>query len=268
MRIPANRKQTDSKKEMFRMKRLIGSAVLVMLFTVGGRAQVSVVNAASYDPGFPVSPGSLASAFGSFGTVPETHTAGVPLETTLGQVQLFVNNVAAPLHHVNSGQINFQVPASTPAGRVPIRVVNNGTEVATGTMDVLDAAPGLFFITTDPQQQGSVQNQDFSDNGEQRPAIRGQVLILYATGQGPLTSPIPDGAGAPSEPPAQTTTAPKVFISVDEAAVEFSGMAPGFAGLWQINVRIPNKSYITGQVPIFVVKDGIASNTISVWVAP
>jgi uncharacterized protein (TIGR03437 family) len=59
-----------------------------------------------------------------------------------------------------------------------------------------------------------------------------------------------------------------VFISVDEAAVEFSGMAPNFAGLWQINVRVPNKSYITGQVPIFVVKDGIASNTISVWVAP
>ena len=268
MRIPANRKQTDSRKELFMMKRLMGSAVLVILFTVAGQAQVAVVNAASFDPRFPVSPGSLASAFGSFGAVAELHAPGLPLETTLSQVQVFINDVAVPLLHVNSGQINFQVPASTQVGRWPIRVVNNGTEVAAGTVDILDAAPGLFFNTTDPQQQGAVQNQDSSDNAEQRPAIRGQALIIYATGQGPLNSPIPDGAGAPSEPPAQTTTAPKVFISVDEAAVEFSGMAPNFAGLWQINVRVPNKSYITGQVPIFVVKDGIASNTISVWVAP
>ena len=268
MHISAYRKQADSSEKEFWMKRLVGSLVLMILFAAAGQAQseVAVVNGASFRAGFPVSPGSLASAFGSFGTVTQGGAPALPLGTELNGVQVFVNDVAAPLLFVSEGQINFQVPASMP-GRVPIRVVNAGTVVAEGTVDIIQSAPGLFHVTTDPQKQGAALNQDFSANGEQRPAIRGQVIQLFGTGQGPLSSPIPDGEGAPSDNPARTTSMPQVFVSVDEAEVLFSGMAPGFVGLWQINVRIPDQSYIAGQVPVFVVKDGIESNQISVWVA-
>jgi uncharacterized protein (TIGR03437 family) len=58
-----------------------------------------------------------------------------------------------------------------------------------------------------------------------------------------------------------------VFVSVDEAVVQFSGMSPQFPGIWQINAIVPNREYISGQVPLAVMIDGVPSNQVSFWVA-
>jgi uncharacterized protein (TIGR03437 family) len=58
-----------------------------------------------------------------------------------------------------------------------------------------------------------------------------------------------------------------VFVGPEEAAVEFSGLAPGYVGLWQINARVPDVASITGQMPVVIVtSEGYASNAVTIWV--
>src|SRR6185436_18623945 len=99
----------------------------------------------------------------------------------------------------------------------------------TGSVRVMSAAPGIFSNSTG----GAVLNQDGSLNTDSVRARRGQVIQIYATGPGALDRPIEDGAAAPSSPLALTTSKPDVFVAGVPATVQFSGMAPGFAGLWQ-----------------------------------
>ena len=65
---------------------------------------------------------------------------------------------------------------------------------------------------------------------------------------------------------ALTTSTPEVFIAGVPAAVQFSGMAPGFSGLWQINAVVPERAFITGRVPLQVYMDGVDSNEVTIFV--
>ena len=49
--------------------------------------------------------------------------------------------------------------------------------------------------------------------------------------------------------------------------VEFSGLAPGYVGLWQIDARVPDAASIPGLVPVVIVAPwGFASNAVTIWV--
>lgn len=229
------------------------------------QAQVAVVNAASFSPNFPVSPGSLASAFGTFAGGAEEIAGTLPLPTTLGGVQILVDGTACPLIFASGGQINFQVPSATTPGRHAVSVTVNGAQVAQGTIDVIAAGPGLFVLdAADVAQPGAVVNADGSINGPDNPASIGDTVLVYGTGLGPLDTPVADG-----EPPAgivRGTSETKVLFADAEGVVHFSGLAPDFVGLWQLNVTIPDRSYITGQVPVLVIQGGISTNAVSIWV--
>jgi uncharacterized protein (TIGR03437 family) len=80
-------------------------------------------------------------------------------------------------------------------------------------------------------------------------------------------SELPDnGAEAPLDRLIATTTATKVFVSVAEAAVQFSGLAPGLVNAWQINVSVPNESFVSGLVPVYASLGNLRTNTVSIWV--
>jgi uncharacterized protein (TIGR03437 family) len=78
--------------------------------------------------------------------------------------------------------------------------------------------------------------------------VRGQYIILYGTGVGPVPNPPVDGAASTGQP---ASDFPQVYIASSggttanplpafiQCTVNYSGLAPGFAGLWQINVLIP-----------------------------
>jgi uncharacterized protein (TIGR03437 family) len=250
------------------MKDALKTLLLCGLFSVVLPAQsISVINGARFEVKYPVSPGSYAQAYGTFSGVATTAASTVPLPTTLDGVQVFVNNVAAPIYAVSSASVSFVVPYATQAGRAPVRIVRNGAELATGSADVVPVSPGIFFVLGDALAQGGILNQSSQYAIQNAPATRGSTIQIFATGQGALDTTVADGAVPASGTLARALGTTKVFISVDEAQVTFSGLSPQFPGLWQINAVIPNKAYIAGQVPVVVTINGVPSNQVSFWVA-
>jgi uncharacterized protein (TIGR03437 family) len=90
------------------------------------------------------------------------------------------------------------------------------------------------------------------------PAKRGGVIQLFANSLGPVTNPPGDGVPATGSPLSQTTTTPIVMIGGAQAQVLFSGLAPGYPALYQINVTVPQSAQ-TGTVPISIQIGGVTS---------
>jgi len=242
----------------------------------------TVVNAASNALTVPVAPGSIASLYGSGlagGTAGATTTTW-PL--TLLNRQVVVNDQnAAPLDYLSATQTNFQVPSNTPLGtqRVAVRLADTGELVAGGSFLIQSAAPGIFTVNTQGSGQAAVLNQDYTPNSASNPAPVGSIVSIYGTGQGQVSPAIPDGTPAPLGSLSQTVAVPttsaqsclnspnSMCVAIGSAfgAVSFTGLAPGFIGLWQINVMIPAGAG-TGSLGLRVVIDGSTSNLVTVAV--
>ena len=98
------------------------------------------------------------------------------------------------------------------------------------------------------------------------PAQRGQVVLIFATGLGPVNNPPPTGRPAASaEPLSRTTALPRVTIGGRDSAVEFSGLAPAFVGLYQLNARVADDAP-PGDQDLLVEIGGQASRPVKISV--
>jgi uncharacterized protein (TIGR03437 family) len=202
-----------------------------------------VVNAASYEPG--VSPGGLATIFGTdLTSVSGTVIAGTnPWPTTLGNVNVTVNGVYAPIFSVayanGEDQISFQVPYDAAVGpqSAHIRVFDQGFETANFYADSFSEDPGIFMYQG--QYAVALNGTDYSLIGPDNPIFPGEYAVLYTTGLGPVSLHLSDGYGAPSSPLAYTMDPFQVMLDGEVCTVYFSGLAPGFAGLYQVNFQVP-----------------------------
>jgi uncharacterized protein (TIGR03437 family) len=242
---------------------------------------VIVVNAATFQSGVPVAPGSIVT-LGGAGLSADTATASGTWPTALANRQVVVNDqLPAPIYYMAPGQTNFQVPGNAPLGtqRIAVRVADTGELVSGGSVLVAAAGPGLFTINQTGSGQGAVTNQDFSVNSSSNPALSGSTITLYGTGQGQVSPAVLDGQPAPSAPLSNTVAVPTsdaktcqnnqpsvcVQVGTTFGNISYSGLAPGFIGLWQINVALPQG--VTGSnVPVRVVINGTPSNTVSIAV--
>ena len=244
-------------------------AVLLGLLPAAAQApgQIAIVNAASFRADQPVAPGSIISVFGGFGTTATTVAPGFPLPTTLAGVTVNINNANVPLIFVSRTQINVQLPAGLAPGRYNVRVTTAQNE-SNGVIRVMAAAPGVFPLAgSENPPRGAILNQDgVTVNSATSPAARGSVVIVYCTGASAFERPVPDANANPGEIN-RTVSLPQVFVGGVEAEVLFSGRAPGLvSGAWQINVRVPDRAFIRGQVIMQVFMDGVDSNEVSLFV--
>jgi uncharacterized protein (TIGR03437 family) len=101
-----------------------------------------------------------------------------------------------------------------------------------------------------------------------RPARRGEVVEIYATGLGRVTNPPALGEASPASPLSATVATPNVLIGGVAAEVMFSGLAPNLVGLYQINARISPLSQTGDFVPVTVRigPEGRESNTVTIAV--
>jgi uncharacterized protein (TIGR03437 family) len=228
------------------------------------------LNGANFVVGRALAPGSIASLFPlgihftdqtvSFNELPRP----LPMPRTLADIQVLVNDQPAPLFFVSPTQINFQVPMSAPdSGNAEIQVmrVSTGQILAGGPVPMNVASPGLFTADNTGTGQILALNQNSTINSPENPAARGSVISLFATGQGFVPNAPADGS--PAEGIRETPEKPRVIINtafVNDEDILFSGLAPGFVGLWQINVRIPMTTLPGNDILVVLVHKSIPSN--------
>ncbi len=222
----------------------------------------SVVHAAAYTSD--ISPGSLISIFGQ--NLGEDAAAGsLPLPSMLGGTCVTFGDVTVPLLMTSAVQINAQVPTNLRAGAYAVTVRSPAGAAASAPAQVRVAAssPGIFANTA-TGEAALFHADDFSPVTRQDPARRDEVLVLFATGLPPAAGVnLQPGAPAPAQPLA-TTVRPKVFIgdpriSEAEMIVEWSGFAPGFVGLNQINIRVHGDRIRGERLPVSIEIGNVSS---------
>jgi uncharacterized protein (TIGR03437 family) len=243
-----------------------------------------VVDNAGFVNGQAVASGSIAAVFGTqLSTTGPANASGFPLPTTLGGVQVLVNGVAVPLFYTDANQADVQIPFGLVTASVLVQVLRNGQPSNRVSATVDSVAPRLFALrqlpgAPDGNAYGAVLNSDATlalpanlAPGS-HPARPGDVLTIFALGLGPVSPAVNTGAPAPSvEPLARTTNAVQlVYGSGTGGSVTantlYSGLAPFFAGLYQINVLLP-QGVPTGNVPVTISMQGHVSNIVDMAVA-
>jgi len=236
----------------------------------------TIGNAASYAR--ELSPNVLASVFGlDFAVAGRTRAAGsgdfvngaFPQE--LACVAIEVAGRRAPITYVQNDQINFQIPAGTPTGPVPLMVYlnpgrQNELRSDQATITIASHAPAFFTFNNQSIAAQTATFQTIAD-----PAVvpggvrarRGEVVILYGTGFG-LTNPIYQAGEIPS---AVASLRDQITVTVGgtvlpASEILYAGLSPGIiSGLQQFNIRLP-QSVGSGNVPISITVGGVASSTV------
>lgn len=148
-------------------------------------------------------------------------------------------NISVPGHltYVSPTQVNVQVPWELQGqSSVQMKVTLDGDLVGNVfTVPVASAAPAFFSYS------GIAIATDLSGNliGTSNPAKRGQVIVLYANGLGPVNSQPNSGDPAGASPLPSTTNNALVTIGGQTANVAYAGLVPSLPGLYQINVTVP-----------------------------
>jgi uncharacterized protein (TIGR03437 family) len=236
------------------------TALMVYGLLPAGSGTLGISNGASGDANA-ISPGSIVSIYGQG----LAHTATVADQYPLPQpivagASVTMNGWPAPIFYASPGQLNVQVPFEV-SGPVTVTVSVDGVPVNAGTITVHDAGPGIFLLG---QGRAAALNADYSINTSSNPVAVGKALSLYVTGLGAMSPVIATGAAASGDSPSSSTVGVTATIGGKPATVIFAGGAPGYAGLDQVNVTVPQLSPGDYPVRIFAGSAGSNSATISV----
>jgi len=176
-----------------------------------------------------VSPGALVNIDGAeFG--PEAQASALPLPRVLGDRFVAVEGVRVPLIAASPGNIRVAIPGDISAGTASVVVSSGG--LASNTADVVVAAATPLII--------GVVHQDGSNVTLANPPIPGEALSIYAVGLGAVGANLNAGVASPFNPLAVTAAMPEIVLGVVAAPVLWSGLTPGYVGLYQVNILVPS----------------------------
>jgi uncharacterized protein (TIGR03437 family) len=223
-----------------------------------------VVSGASYAQNS-LSPGSIISLFGENLASTVASSAALPLPITLGGVTVSVNNILCPLYYVSPNQINLQLPyALAGESMVSMIVERNGAASEPVVFEIGSVNPAFF--TTNMQGSGDgcvLHNTDDTLVTPSHPAVPGEYVQLFCTGLGEVTPQVASGEVAMSDPLSWCVTTPTVMVGGIAATVVFAGLAPGFVGVYLVNIQIPEGSPVGDAVALILTVDGVESNVVT-----
>ncbi|MDZ7637872.1 MAG: hypothetical protein U5J83_06420 [Bryobacterales bacterium] len=231
----------------------------------------SVVHGASFAKG-DFAPNTFISIFGenlawSTRSVTAANLQANTLPTSLNGVQVLIGPTNGFLVFVSPGQINALIDSRLTPGTYQLRILRDSLAGPVATVRIAETAPGLFSVTDGVPV---VTRPDGSLVTAQHPARPGQIVILWATGLGPTLPSMRPGELPRGAAPLDQKSPFQVNLNgspVPAGHVLYAGVAPGFAGLYQINLLLPED---TPANPVIRVGYG---NTLSplnhtIYVAP
>ena len=231
-----------------------------------------VVNNGTFSLDDKLSQGDITAVFGDqFTAAAPTLASSLPLATTLGDIQVLINNQPVPLYYASVNQINFLIPYDAPTGDTTLTVVRGGQKGNTVGIHIDPVAPALLLINGGPYAI-MVTPQNALTGIPSAPAHPGDVIVLYAIGLGPTNPVVVSGAASPSGPPASLNPAPQICFGAPNPLAPssncvdpfFAGLTPGLVGLYQLNFTVPSTVPTGNDVQLFVRSGNALSNVISV----
>jgi uncharacterized protein (TIGR03437 family) len=168
-----------------------------------------------------------------------TDFANNQLPTSLDSISAMVNGKPAYIYYISPSQINILTPPDSMSGPVPVVVTNNGTPTASFTAQAQPLSPSFFVFNGGPYVAATHVNGSYLGPatlypGLTTPAQPGEIVVIYANGFGPTSTPIVSGAESQS---GSLSPLPVIKIGGVAATVQFAGLV--FPGQYQFNVAIP-----------------------------
>ncbi len=240
---------------------------------------LGVVNNASFAAGStPIAPGAIAAVFGTNMTdgssvLFSSFGPSGTLLTTLAGTTVTINGTAVPLFYATPSQLGIQIPLDLTGTTATIAVSVGGKASAVENVPIAPLSPGLFSTNQSGTGQGAIlianTNTLVAPTGsipgrESRPAKPGDFITIFCTGLGPLTPALATGEKGTNN---TTVDQPSVTIGGKSAPVQFSGIAPGFVGLYQVNVQVPAGTPTGNTIPVVLTIGGKQSNTVTIAVS-
>jgi uncharacterized protein (TIGR03437 family) len=219
---------------------------------------------------------SIVSGFGS-GLASSTVVApSGALPTTLGGLRVSITDRAggvsdAPLYFVSAGQINYVVPASVAEGEASVRVLRGESVIARGTLQVASVAPALFAANSDGRDTAAALVQQSTRLGA------GGVFspVRFDTAQQRFV-PVPIDLGTDSDQTflllfgtgIRSRPEGSVSATIGGTAVEvlYAGPQGEFAGMDQVNLRLPRDLAGRGELDVILTVDGRRANHLRIAV--
>ena len=233
-----------------------------------------VVHAASF-VAEPLAPGTIISIFGSALSREPTNTPGelapsLPLPTDLAGTEITIGGVLVPLIFSREDQVNAVIPfelLDRANETLPVLVHRIGARSVSVSEPVLVTAarPGVFTLNATGRGAAVIQDVNFQTVTAFNPVAPGDVIQIFCTGLGPVEPEVPTGAAAPLSPLSWVVEEVEVTIGGVPATVQFAGLTPGFAGLYQINAFVP-EGISLGQPQLVVSIAGQESLVVTVAV--
>jgi uncharacterized protein (TIGR03437 family) len=254
------------------------AAVLAPVVASGG-----VVGAGLSNPAVKaLSPNGLATVFGT-GFAPAgtlsilsgSNLVDGKISTEMDGVCVLVGSTRSPILALTPTQVNFQAPQTIQPGNVSVSVVtacgtSSQVQSVAQTVAVQNASPEFFYFVQNSNGQDPIAAQNavtYVDVGAPGtipgatfvPAKPGDYLTLYATGLGPTNPAF--AAGVLPTTAGQITSSIQVTVGgilLPAAAVQYAGVTPGDAGLYQVNIQLP-ASTPNGNLPVVMTVNGTSS---------
>jgi adhesin/invasin len=185
------------------------------------------------------------------------------LPTNLGGASVQFGSTTVPLLFSSTGQVNAIIPYGMAINTTQQVFVSLGASISVPEpITLAGAAPGIF--TVDGQQGIVFDGANIANPAN--PAKAGDVLVIYCTGLGEVTPSVTAGTPAPISPLSNTVNTVTASIGGVAASVQFAGLTPGFAGLYQVNAVVPAGVAAGNQVPLILTAAGQSSTPVNITV--
>lgn len=235
---------------------------------------MATVSAASFSSNR-LAPNSIATAFGSRLATKTQAATSLPLPTSLTGASLVVKDSFgidrnAQLFFVSPTQTNFLVPEGTATGQASVIATSSDNTLSVTNIEISNVAPALFTADATGKGLTVAVVQRVKANG----AISYESIARFEPALGKFV-PIPIDLSLPTDQVflvlfatgvrnRSSLTAVTAKLGGIDAQVLFAGAAPDFAGLDQINLRLPQSLAGRGLVNIALTVDGQTANTVTI----